>query len=141
MKVRRVEECRLIDLPKIASESGNLTFIESGRHLPFEYRRVYHIYDIPGGAIRGAHAHKECHSFLIAISGSFDVTLNDGHSTATFHLNRSYYGLYICPGIWRSLDNFSSGAVCLAFASDLYDEQDYWRDYDQYLTAIGLGKA
>ena len=141
MKVRRVEECRLIDLPKIASESGNLTFIESGRHLPFEYRRVYHIYDTPGGAIRGAHAHKECHSFLIAISGSFDVTLNDGHSTATFHLNRSYYGLYICPGIWRSLDNFSSGAVCLAFASDLYDEQDYWRDYDQYLTAIGLGKA
>ena len=141
MKDRRVEECRLIDLPKITNNCGNLTFIENGRHLPFEYKRVYYIYDIPGGAWRGAHAHKECESFLVAIAGSFDVTLNDGRSTAKFHLNRSYFGLYICQGIWEYLDNFSSGAVCLSFASIPYDESDYWRDYDQFLADIGLGKG
>lgn len=140
MKPRSLEECRLIDLPKITNNSGNLTFIETGRHLPFEYQRVFYIYDIPGGAWRGAHAHKKCHLFLIAIAGSFDVTLNDGRSAATFNLNRSHYGLYICPGIWEYLDNFSSGAVCLAFASEPYDESDYWRDYDQFLSDIGLGK-
>lgn len=134
----RIDRCCILELPKISDPRGNLTFIEANRHIPFEIRRVYYLYDVPGGAERGGHAHKALHEFIIAISGSFDVVLDDGSHKKRFHLNRSYFGLYICPMIWRELDNFSSGAVCMVLASDFYDESDYLRDYDAYLAALGL---
>jgi hypothetical protein len=130
--------CKLIDLPKIVDPRGNLTFIEGGAHIPFAIERVYYLYDVPGGAERGGHAHKALHAFIVAMSGSFDVVLDDGVEKKRFHLNRSYYGLYIAPMIWRELDNFSSGSVCLVLASNKYDEVDYLRDYDSYLSARGL---
>ena len=131
-------DCKIIDLPKIADPRGNLTFIEAGAHIPFAIERVYYLYDVPGGAERGGHGHKELHQLIVAISGSFDVVLDDGCKKKLFHLNRSYYGLYVCPMIWRELDNFSSGSVCLVLASNRYDESDYFRDYDSYLAAQGL---
>ncbi len=132
-----LKECRVIDLPIVADHRGNLTFVESERHLPFEISRIYYLYDVPGGAARAGHAHKNLEQFLIAMSGSFDVKLDDGHSKATYHLNRSYYGLYIPPMIWREIDNFSSGSVCLALASEYFDEADYYRDYDEFLEVVG----
>jgi len=131
-----VEHCKLIDLPKVTDPRGNLTFIEGGRHIPFQIQRVYYLYDVPGGAERGGHAHKNLHQLLIAISGSFDVVLDDGARKVRHHLNRSYYGLYVGPMIWREMDNFSSGAVCLVLASNLYAESDYYRDYQDFLQAI-----
>lgn len=131
-----LESCKLIDLPKIADARGNLTFIEGGRHVPFEVKRVYYLYDVPGGAERGGHAHKNLHQLIIAISGSFDIVMDDGSNKRRVHLNRSYYGLYVCPMIWREMDNFSSGAVCLVLASNLYDEADYYRDYDEFLKSV-----
>lgn len=128
-----INDCRLIDLPKIQDQRGNLTFIESGRHMPFDIRRTYYLYDVPGGATRAAHGHKTLHQLMIAMSGSFDVTLDDGTEKKLFHLNRSYYGLYIPPMMWRDLDNFSSGAVCMVLASEYYDEGDYFRDYEEFL--------
>lgn len=128
---------KIIDLPKIADPRGNLTFIEAERHVPFEIRRVYYLYDVPGGSERGGHAHKELHQLIIAMSGSFDVVLNDGREKQRFHLNRSYYGLYVGPMIWRELDNFSSGSVCMVLASNRYEESDYFRDYQEYLRAMG----
>ena len=125
--------CRIIELPKIEDRRGNLTFIEGQGHVPFDIRRVYYLYDVPGGAERGGHAHKELHQLIVAMSGSFDVILDDGRERRRSHLNRSYYGLYICPMIWRELDNFSSGSVCMALASNLYSESDYYRNYEQYL--------
>lgn len=133
-----LRNCKLIDLPKIANPRGNLTFIESDAHIPFGIERVYYLYDVPGGAERGGHAHKGLQQLIIAMSGSFDVLLDDGREKKRFHLNRSYYGLYICPMIWRELDNFSSGSVCLVLASNRYDESDYFRDYETYLAAQGL---
>ena len=130
-----LSDCRIVELPKIQDVRGNLSFIESGRHVPFEMKRVYYLYDVPGGADRGAHAHKKLHQFIVAMSGSFDVVLDDGQQRQRFHLNRSYNGLYICPMMWRYLDNFSSGAVCMVLASEFYDETDYYRDYDQFLKA------
>lgn len=130
-----IEDCKLVELPKIVDERGNLTFIESGRHLPFDIKRVYYLYDVPGGASRAAHGHKALHQLMIAMSGSFDVTLDDGRSKQRFHLNRSYQGLYITPMMWRDLDNFSSGAVCMVLASEFYDESDYFRNYDDFLRA------
>lgn len=127
-----INNCKIIDLPKIVDQRGNLTFIESERHIPFEIKRVYHLYDVPGGASRAGHAHKVLHQFLIAIAGSFDVLLDDGFEKKKYHLNRSYYGLYIQPLIWRELDNFSSGAVCLSLVSEFYDEADYYRDYADF---------
>jgi len=124
----------LIDLPKISDPRGNLSFIEGGRHIPFDIKRVYYIYDVPGGSDRGSHAHKKLHQFIVAMSGSFDVVLDDGEEKKRFHLNRSYYGLYVCPMMWRELDNFSSGAVCMVLASAHYDETDYIRDYSQFRT-------
>ncbi len=126
----------VIDLPKIADPRGNLTFIESTRHIPFEIKRVFYLYDVPGGAERAGHALKTCHQFLIAMSGSFDVILDDGVEKQRYHLNRSYYGLYIPPLIWREIDNFSSGSVCLALASGLYDPDDYYREYVNYLEVV-----
>lgn len=127
-----LERCRIIELPKIADPRGNLTFVEGGHHVPFDISRVYYVYDVPGGSERGGHAHRVLHQFIVAISGSFDVVLDDGTVRQRFHLNRSYYGLYVCPMIWRELDNFSSGSVCLVLASDRYDESDYIRGYDAY---------
>jgi hypothetical protein len=135
-----LEDCRKIDLPKIADARGNLTFVEEGRHVPFEIKRVFYLYDVPGGAERGGHANKELHQLIIAMSGSFDIVLDDGQNKQRFHLNRSYNGLYVCPMIWRELDNFSSGSVCLVLASNLYDPDDYYRDYNQFLRARGLRK-
>ena len=131
-------ECRIIDLPKIADPRGNLTFIETGRHVPYEIKRVYYLYDVPGGAERGGHAHRGLHEFIIAMSGSFDVILDDGKQKKRFHLNRSYFGLYVRPMIWRELDNFSSGSVCMVLASTFYDESDYYRIYDEFVRAINL---
>lgn len=131
-----IEDCKIIDLPTIKNPKGNLTFIEARRHIPFDVRRVYYLYDIPGGEERGGHAHKVLHQLIIAMSGSFDIRLDDGRAKKTVHMNRSYYGLYVCPMIWRELDNFSSGAVCMALASELYDEADYYRDYDQFIRDV-----
>ncbi|MDD4967262.1 MAG: FdtA/QdtA family cupin domain-containing protein [Halothiobacillus sp.] len=133
-----LELCKIIDLPKIHDPRGNLTFIESHRHIPFDIQRVYYLYDVPGGAERGGHAHKGLHQLIIAMSGSFDVILDDGRKKQRIHLNRSYNGLYICPMIWRELDNFSSGSVCMVLASNHYDEADYYRDYSDYLAAQGV---
>jgi oxalate decarboxylase/phosphoglucose isomerase-like protein (cupin superfamily) len=131
-----VADCRLINLPKVADPRGNLTFIEGGRHVPFEIKRVYYLYDVPGGAERGGHAHKNLHQLIIAMSGSFDVILDDGLGKHRFHLNRSYYGLYVCPMMWREIDNFSSGSICMVLASNLYDEADYYRDYEEFRKAL-----
>lgn len=131
-----LSECRIIDLPKILDNRGNLTFIEANKHVPFEIKRVYYLYDVPGGATRGGHAHKHLQQFIIAAMGSFDVILDDGSERKRFHLNRSYYGLYIPTMIWRELDNFSSGSVCLALVSELYDEDDYIRDYDAFRVIV-----
>lgn len=134
-----LNDCRRIDLPKIADPRGNLTFIEEERHVPFAIKRVYYLYDVPGGAMRAGHAHKDLHQFLIAMSGSFDVVLDDGRERRRVHLNRSYYGLYIPPLIWREIDNFSSGSVCLALVSDYYDEADYYREYEEFRRVIESG--
>jgi WxcM-like, C-terminal len=134
-----VSDCRIVELPKIQNSQGNLTFIENSRHIPFDIKRVYYLYDVPGGSERGSHAHKHLHQFIIAMSGSFDVVLNDGRQEQRFHLNRSHYGLYVCPMMWRYLDNFSSGAVCLVLASEMYSESDYIRDYDVFLAAAREG--
>jgi len=132
----RITDCRLVDLPRIHDPRGNLTFIEGGNHVPFDIRRVYYLYDVPGGAERGGHAHKALEQLIIAMSGSFDVVLDDGRGKRRFHLNRSYFGLYVCPMIWREIDNFSSGSVCMVLASNLYDEDDYYRDYQNYRRAL-----
>ena len=128
-----IEKCHIIDLPIISDPRGNLTFIESGRQIPFDIRRVYYLYDVPGGAERGGHAHKGLHQLIIAMSGSFDIELDDGCEKKIVTLNRGFQGLYICPMIWREISNFSSGSVCMVLASNLYDENDYYRDYDQFL--------
>jgi dTDP-4-dehydrorhamnose 3,5-epimerase-like enzyme len=127
-----INNCKIIPLPKINDPRGNLTFIESNKHVPFDIQRVYYLYDVPGGAERGGHAHKALHQLIIAISGSFDVVLDDGNETQRVHLNRSHNGLYVCPLIWRELDNFSSGSVCMVLASNLYDESDYCRNYMEF---------
>lgn len=135
-----LENCRIMGLPKIENPRGNLTFIEEMRHVPFEIRRVYYLYDVPGGAERGGHAHKNLQQLIIAMSGSFDVVIDDGHVRQRFHLNRSYYGLYVGPLIWREINNFSSGSICLVLASDYYDEADYFRDYDQFVQTVRGGQ-
>ena len=133
-----VADCCVLDLPKITDPRGNLTFIEGSHHIPFDIARVYYLYDVPGGAERGGHAHKGLHQLIIAMSGRFDVVLDDGVDKKRIHLYRSYNGLYVCPMIWRELDNFSSGSVCMVLASNLYDESDYYRDYSEYLVARGV---
>lgn len=131
-----LKNCKIIELPKIHDPRGNLTFIESNHHLPFSLQRVFYLYDVPGGEKRAGHALKTCDQFLIAISGSFNVTLDDGLNKQSFQLNRSYCGLYISPLVWREIDNFSTGAVCLALASETYDESNYYRNYNEFLKAI-----
>jgi hypothetical protein len=130
-----LKDCKMVDLPKIHDPRGNLTFIEGGSHVPFDIQRVSYLYDVPGGSERGGHAHKALHQLIIAMSGSFDVLLDDGMEKKRVHLNRSYNGLYVCPMIWRELDNFSSGAVCMVLASNKYSESDYYRDYPEFMRA------
>lgn len=133
-KIYSLDACKLISLPKIPDERGNLTFVEGNNHIPFAIQRVYYLYDVPRGISRGGHAHKALHQLVIAMSGSFDIALDDGRGqTKKFQLNRSYYGLYICPMMWRELDNFSSGAVCMVLASAPYEEEDYYRDYNHFV--------
>ena len=131
-----LDSCKIIDLPKISDPNGNLTFIESSNQIPFDIKRVYYMYDIPGGSYRGAHAHKNLHQLIIAMSGSFDIEIDDGENKKRFHLNRSYYGLYVPPMMWRLLDNFSSGVVCMVLASEFYDEGDYFRDYQDFVAEV-----
>ena len=128
-----VSDCSLIELPKIENRSGNLTSIQNSIEIPFDIKRIFYLYDIPGGKDRGAHAHLECHQFLIAGSGSFDVLLDDGKSKKLVTLNQPYKGLHIPPGIWASEINFSSGSICLVLASHKYDEKDYIRNYNDFL--------
>lgn len=128
-----VSDCSLIELPKIEKRSGNLTSIQNSIEIPFDIKRIFYLYDIPGGKDRGAHAHLECHQFLIAGSGSFDVLLDDGKLKKLVTLNQPYIGLYIPPGIWASEINFSSGSICVVLASHKFDEEDYIRDYKDYL--------
>ncbi len=131
-----LESCRIIGLPRIEDPRGNLTFIENDNHIPFEIKRVYYTYDVPGGSERGSHAHKNLQQLIVAMSGSFDVVLDDGNNQHRFHLNRSYYGLYVPSMMWRTIDNFSSGSVCMVLASELFDEDDYYRDYESFKAAI-----
>lgn len=128
--------CSIIDLPKIFDPRGNLTVAEGERNIPFNIKRVYWTYDIPAGESRGGHAHRRLQQIIIAVSGSFNVTLDNGSEKKTFHLNHPYQGLYVDKAVWRTLDDFSSGAVCLVLASELYDEDDYIREYDDFLKYV-----
>jgi len=131
-----IKQCHIIQLPRITDARGNLTFVEGNRHIPFDIKRVYYLYDVPGGSERAGHAHRQLQQLFIAMSGSFDLHLDDGYTKQTYHMNRSYYGLYVGPMIWRDLDNFSSGAVCMVLASHYYDESDYYRDYQDFIKAV-----
>ncbi len=131
-----LNDCSIISLPKIQDPRGNLSFIETGRSLPFVIQRTYWIYDVPGGEIRGGHAYRELQEFFIALSGSFDVVLDDGKECKTVSLNRSYFGLYVPSMIWRHLENFATNSVCLIIASQPYSKENYIRDYESYLEAI-----
>lgn len=134
MNKSTVYDCTIIELDRHHSDrKGNISVVENGKDIPFDVKRTYYLYDVPGGESRGGHAHKELSQLIIAASGSFTVTLDDGHVKRTFTLNRPYQGLYVVPGIWRTLDDFSSGAVCLVLASEKYDASDYIRDYQEFL--------
>ena len=135
-----IHDCRIIDLRKISDPRGNLTPIEGGTDIPFDIKRVYYLYDVPGGESRGGHAHKRLRQFVIALSGSFHVTLDNGYERKTVLLNHPWQGLLIDTNIWRTLDDFSSGGVCLVLASEHYDEDDYIYDYDEFLRYIGCSK-
>ena len=131
---------RIIDLPRFLDARGNLSFAEQNNHVPFEIQRTYWVYDVPGGEVRGGHAFFDTKEFIIALSGSFDVIVDDGKEKKTFHLNRSYYGLYIPQGMWREMDNFSTNSLALEFASTKYDPSDYIRDYSEFLKLKEDGK-
>lgn len=127
-----MEKVRIIDLTKITDPRGNLSFFESDVHIPFEIKRAYWIYDVPGGEVRGSHAFKESHEFIVALSGSFDIVLNDGEKEKKYRLNRSYYGLYVPNLLWKSVENFSTNSLALIVSSTNYDEMDYIRDYEKF---------
>jgi hypothetical protein len=129
-----VTNCRLIDLGKHHKRAGNISIIENNVDLPFEVKRVFYIYDIPGGESRGAHSHRECHQFIVAVSGSFEIEMDDGKNKRTVTLNRPYFGLHIPPGIWAAEKEFSSGGICLVLTSHKYNESDYIRNYQDFLT-------
>jgi len=133
IKNTSIYNCCVIELNRIHNRSGNLTSIEGMNNIPFNLKRLYYLYDVPGGAERGGHAHKKLEQLIVAASGCFDVVLDDGKNRKVVELNRSYYGLYVVPGIWREIINFSSGAICLVLASEKYDAADYLRDYNEYL--------
>ena len=129
-----VYDCSIIELSKHHSDrKGNITVVQNGETVPFDVKRIYYLYDVPGGGARGAHAHKELNQLMVAASGSFRVTLDDGNVKRSYILNRPYQGLYIKPGIWRDLDDFSSGAVCMVLASEVYDPEDYIRNYEDFI--------
>lgn len=132
MSIRSIYNCNLVYLRKIGNRNGNITAVNNNKEIPFEVNRVFYLYDIPGGESRGAHAHRECHQFLIAVSGSFEVLLDDGKTKRQIQLNRPDIGLHIPPGIWASEINFSSGSICLVLASHIYNERDYIRDYEEF---------
>lgn len=131
-----IEKCRIIELPDITDPRGHLTFIENNKHIPFEIKRIYYLYDVPTNAKRGEHAHKALQQLLVAISGSFDVVLDDGNKKKKYHLCCSSCGLYIGPMVWHNIINFSPGAVCMSLASNFYDESDYYRNYQDFIKAI-----
>ena len=135
-----MEHAKIIELPKFLDARGNLSFAQNNTHIPFEIKRTYWLYDVPGGESRGGHAYKETEEFVIALSGSFNVIVDDGKEKKTYHLNRSYYGLYIPKGMWREMDNFSTNSLALEFASTKYDPTDYIRDYDDFLKLKEDGK-
>jgi dTDP-4-dehydrorhamnose 3,5-epimerase-like enzyme len=128
-----LKDVRIIDLPKFEDLRGNLSFIEENNHIPFRIARTYWVYDVPGGEVRGGHAYKTLHEFIVALSGSFDVLLDDGTEKRNYHLNRSYYGLYVPDMSWRSMENFSTNSLCLVLASDTFNPEEYVRDYDDFL--------
>lgn len=132
MKKTNIFDCSMMEIDKHHNYKGNISVVENATTVPFDVKRVYYLYDVPGGETRGGHAHKELQQFIVAASGSFDVTVDDGESKRTFTINRPYRGLLVVPGIWRELDNFSSGSVCLVLASSEYSEEDYLRDYDEF---------
>jgi hypothetical protein len=131
-----ISDCRIIELPKISNRLGNITPVEGGHNISFDIARVYYLYDVPGGSVRGGHAHKELQQLIVAVMGAFDVVLDDGMNKKTIRLDRAYHGLYLPTMIWRELENFSSGGICLVLASLPYDENDYYRDYDNFLKGI-----
>jgi len=131
-----IDQCKIIEIPKISDPRGNLTFIEGGNHLPFDIKRVFYLYDVPTGEGRGAHAHKNLNQFIVCLSGSFDVSIDDGKKRSLIHLNRPWKGVHIPPMIWASEINFDAGSVCLVMASDFYDESDYIREYDKFLNLV-----
>ncbi len=133
MKTSEIKDCRLLDLPKVHNQSGNITVINNRKEIEFDIKRVYYLYDVPGGEGRGGHAHKQLYQLIVAGSGSFDIHIDDGKSKKSFHLSRPYRGLLMPPGLWRELDNFSSGAICLVLASTIYAEEDYIRDYHDFV--------
>lgn len=135
-----INDVKLIELPKFADPRGNLSFVEQNNHIPFEIKRTYWIYDVPGGECRGGHAYRETTEFIIAISGGFDITVDDGNETITFSLNRSYYGLYIPKGLWREMENFSTNSFALEFADTKFNSEDYIRDYEQFKILKANGK-
>jgi hypothetical protein len=135
-----IDDCRLLDLPRITRREGDITPIEAGRDVPFSIARVYYLYDVPGGASRGGHAHRNLEQLVVALMGSLDVTIDDGTNRRTFTLARAYYGLYVPPMIWRELNDFSSGGICTVLASMVYDEHDYIRDYEEFV-ALKQGVA
>lgn len=134
MKKTSIYDCSIIQIDKHHHEKGNISVIENGKTIPFHVKRVFYLYDIPGGESRGGHAHKTNKQFIVAASGSFDVILDDGELKRTFSINRPYHGLLVAPGIWGEINNFSSGSVCLVLASEQYSEEDYIRDYNEYKT-------
>jgi len=134
-KFTQISDCTTIDFPKVPDPRGNLTFLEGGRHVPFEVKRIFYLYDVPTGESRGAHAHKTLQQVFICLAGSFDVYLDDGVSQSTVHLNRPWKGLYVPPMIWAAETNFDAGSVCLVLTSQLFDEADYYREYDEFLAA------
>lgn len=132
-KTITIYDCKLLDFPKNHQLNGNLTSITNGVEVPFDIKRIYYLYDVPGGNSRGGHAHKDLYQIMVALSGSFTVTIDDGNNKQSFHLFQPYQGLLIPPGLWRDLDTFSSGSICMVLASELYDEEDYFRDYEEFL--------
>jgi len=133
MRKTTVYDCSIIEMPRLKNRAGNISIVENQDNLPFDVKRIFYIYDIPGGEDRGAHAHKECHQFMIAVSGSFEIEMDDGVNKRTIQLNRPYYGLHIPPGIWAAEKGFSSGAICLVLASEEYSDDDYLRNYTEFL--------
>lgn len=133
-----VNDCRIIEVPRVSNRAGSISIVEGADVLPFTTKRAFWLYDIPAGESRGAHAHKECHQFMVAASGSFEVEVDDGRDKKTFSLNRPFYGLHVPPGIWAHELNFSSGAICLVLTSHEYNPDDYIRDYSEYLDYINM---